>query len=209
MRLPAIRLMPHPGLAFVALLSAPVLIMSLSAFQAQSRHDAGGVTSGLFACTGAEPAQNAWSPALMATTRLASECVFSMGYWKTHPELWPVTSITLGTVSYSRSELLTILTAPVRGNGLLILAHQLIATELNIANGGDPASIIATIAAENDLIGGLVVPPMGGGYLDPASVSALTQVLEDYNNGLIGSGNCLRPNPTHTVSWGQVKILYR
>src|SRR5436309_490052 len=37
---------------------------------------------------------------------------------------WPVTSLTLGGVSYTVDELVAILNAPASGNGLLELAHQ-------------------------------------------------------------------------------------
>ena len=50
-----------------------------------------------------------------------------------------MTRLTLGTVTYSQAQLLAIFNTPVRGNGLISLAHQLIAAKLNIlagANGG-------------------------------------------------------------------------
>ena len=40
----------------------------------------------------------------------------------------------LGNVTYNQQELLSILSQPVRGNGLVLLAHQLIAAKLNIAD---------------------------------------------------------------------------
>src|SRR5688572_26907655 len=64
------------------------------------------------------------------------DCVFTQGYWKNHAEAWPVSTLVLGTVSYSQAQLLEILRTPVRGNGLISLAHQLIAAKLNVANGG-------------------------------------------------------------------------
>jgi len=45
----------------------------------------------------------------------------------------------LGAVSCSDQQLLQILNDPAQGNGLIILAHQLIAAKLNIAHGADPA----------------------------------------------------------------------
>src|SRR5262249_43032663 len=44
-------------------------------------------------------------------------CVFSQGYWKNHPDQWPVTELQLGNVTYNQQELLAILNQPVRGNG--------------------------------------------------------------------------------------------
>src|SRR5687767_5945628 len=55
------------------------------------------------------------------------DCTFTQGFWKNHPEDWPVDELTLGNVTYSKDELLAIFGEPVSGNGLISLAHQLIA----------------------------------------------------------------------------------
>jgi hypothetical protein len=120
-------------------------------------------------------------------TRPPSPCTYTQGYWKNHLEDWPVTSLSLGTTSYSSPALLTILNSPVQGNGLISLAHQLIAAKLNVANGSNPAAVSAAIAAADALINTQALP---GGYLSPASTSALTTTLDRYNNGLIGPGHC-------------------
>ena len=137
-----------------------------------------------------------------------TNCTYTIGYWKNHPEVWPVGSLTLGSVNYTAAELLAILGEPAAGNGLIILAHQLIAAKLNIQNGANPAAIAATIAAADALIGALVVPPIGGDSLTPASVSALAQTLDDYNNGLIGPGHC-GTVPAEATTWGSLKSMYR
>lgn len=123
-------------------------------------------------------------------------CTFTWGYWKTHDgsgpqaNAWPVASLSLGSVSYNKAELQSILGAPVAGNGLISLAHQLIAAKLNIANGADPTAIAATITAADALIGSKVVPPVGSGYLKPNAVSALVTALDNFNSGVTGPGHC-------------------
>jgi hypothetical protein len=130
-------------------------------------------------------------------------CTLTQGYWKTHnPTVcdanpssplcidWPVTSLTLGTVNYSVTQLLSILNTPAGGNGLIALAHQLIAAKLNVANGADPTDAAASIAAADALIGSLVVPPVGSGSLSPSSTSALVIALTNYNEGATGPGHC-------------------
>ncbi len=124
-----------------------------------------------------------------------SLCTFSLGFWKTHyADSWPnvvvSSGLTLGTVSYTAAELENIFNTAPAGNGLIILAHQLIAAKLNIARGADGSSIAGAIAAADALIGGLVVPPVGGGSLAPAATGALTTALDNYNNGLTGPGHC-------------------
>jgi len=141
-------------------------------------------------------------------TTTSTNCTYTQGYWKNHPQAWPVSSLTLGTVNYSQADLLQILGQSVGGNGLISLAHQLIAAKLNIAQGADPTAASAAIVAADAMIGGLVVPPIGGGSLSPGSTSALTQTLDDYNNGVTGPGHCATV-PTQPSTWGQVKALYR
>ena len=142
------------------------------------------------------------------TTLESQNCTFTQGYWKTHPSAWPVLNLTLGSVNYTQAQLLQILGQSVNGNGLVSLAHQLIAAKLNIANGADPTVIAATISAADALIGALVVPPIGAGFLDPSNTASLTQALDDWNNGITGPGHC-GDTPTRSSSWGRLKSLYR
>ena len=145
-----------------------------------------------------------------ATTVQGSNCTFTQGFWKTHtgPTDWPVAGLTLGTVSYTKTQLISIYGQAPAGNGLVSLAHQLIATKLNIANGADGSSIASTIAAADALIGSQVVPPVGGGSLSPGSTSSLTQALDDYNSGTTGPGHC-PVTPAQSSTWGRIKSLYR
>jgi hypothetical protein len=114
-------------------------------------------------------------------------CTYTQGYWKNHPEAWPVASLWLGGVSYSAVQLQTILQTPVSGNGLISLAHQLIAAKLNIANGADATAVAAAVADADALIG---MRNVTTDYLHPSMTSALVGVLDQYNNGVIGPGHC-------------------
>ena len=117
-------------------------------------------------------------------------CTYSQGYWRNHPDAWPVTSLTIGTVTYQAAELMAILDTPARGNGLVIMAHQLIAAKLNIANGADPSAVQQTVTDADDMIAALVIPPIGNGYLPPSQTGNLTETLTEYNEGTIGPGHC-------------------
>lgn len=143
-----------------------------------------------------------------ATTTQGEDCTYTIGYWKNHTDRWPVSSLTLGSLNYTAAQLLQILNQPVAGNGLVSLAHQLIGAKLNIANGANPSSINSGIAAADALIGGLVVPPVGTGYLAPSATSGLTQDFDDFNNGLSGPNHC-GSTPVRTSSWGGLKVIAR
>ena len=123
-------------------------------------------------------------------------CVFLQGFWKNHPEAWPVTELQLGNVTYNQQELLSILRQPVRGNGLVLLAHQLITAKLNIANGADGSCIHQTLADAGSLIGDLVVPPVGNGYLQPRDVAGIAGVLGSYNEGNLCAPSCDNGSPS-------------
>ena len=141
-------------------------------------------------------------------TTANTNCTYTQGFWKNHEELWPSTSVTLGSVVYTAAQADAIFGQPVQGNGLISLAHQLIAAKLNIDNGADPTAAAAAIAAADALIGALVVPPIGGGYLAPGNTSTLTQTLDDFNNGVTGPGHCGNV-PVESKTWGGIKALYR
>lgn len=146
---------------------------------------------------------------LKTLARTIQDCTFTQGYWKNHPEVWPVGNVTLGTVNYTQAQLLTVYATPAAGNGLISLAHQLIAAKLNIAQGATaPAGVLAAIAAADALIGGLVVPSIGSGFLSPGSTSGLTGTLDDFNQGITGPGHC-GSTPTRQQTWGGLKAIYR
>jgi hypothetical protein len=71
---------------------------------------------------------------------------------------------------YIQQQLLSILNQPVRGNGLISRAYQEIAATLNIANGAGAACIEQTLTAADALIGDLVIPPVGSGFLRPTAL---------------------------------------
>ena len=132
----------------------------------------------------------------------STSCTFTQGYWKTHGVVptgnnayaWPdaakASGLQLGSVSYTAADLLSILNKPAAGNGLVALAHQLIAAKLNVAAGADPTAVAADIATSDALIGSLVIPPLGGGYLAPSLTSGLVGALSSYNEGATGPGHC-------------------
>src|SRR5919202_3290876 len=74
-------------------------------------------------------------PVAQPTNTPARNCTYTVGYWKNHPEAWPVSKITLGGISYSQSQALDILNTAPNGDSTLIVAQQLNAAKLNLAQG--------------------------------------------------------------------------
>jgi hypothetical protein len=145
--------------------------------------------------------------AVLATPLLSSgvAAYCTLGFWKTHREAWCTDTLQLGDVVYDQRELLAILYFDVRQNGLVSLAHQLIAAKLNVAcDSADPTTCIEDADA---LIGSLVVPPLGFGYLTAATTSSLVDCLTAFNEAA-GGELCL-PTSVDRTSWGRVKATYR
>jgi len=69
-----------------------------------------------------------------------------------------VSQLTLGTNTYSKTQLLSILNNPTMADASVILASQLIATLLDLANGSNPCPISSTVADANRLLGGARIP---------------------------------------------------
>ena len=157
--------------------------------------------------TGVLDASNPTADIVVGTGDPAANCTFSQGYWKNHPGAFPVTNLTLGTVNYTAAELISILSTGAGGNGLISLAHQLIAAKLNILNGADGSFINSTIAAADAQIGALVIPPVGSDFLAPGVTSANAHALEDWNLGTTGPGHCAE-TPAIPATWGKIKSTY-
>jgi hypothetical protein len=99
--------------------------------------------------------------------------------------------LTLGSQTYTKTELLAILNNPGGGDASMILAVQLIAAKLNIAAGSDPTPIASTITHADSLLS------MFSGKLPyhVAPSSAIGQMmvndgktLDSYNNGNLTPG---------------------
>jgi hypothetical protein len=97
----------------------------------------------------------------------------------------------LGTQSYTKQQLVTILNTPVgtgnKADASLILAHQLIPAKLNVADGAaTPGNISDAIAAADLLIGNNRIPmkvkPNSSLGQQMVTVAAL---LESYNRALL------------------------
>jgi hypothetical protein len=109
----------------------------------------------------------------------------TQGYWKNHASAWPVQSVTLGGVSFTKTQAIALLNTPVQGNATLILDYQLIAATLNVAAGTNASCISSTIAAANAWLAS-----HGGaaGFVSASSAAGQTAVtlgatLDSYNNG--------------------------
>ncbi len=110
----------------------------------------------------------------------------TIGYWKTHPEAWPVQSIVVGNVSYTKANAIALLSTPSRGDKSIDLAKQLIGAKLNVLIGNASSCISSTITAADAW---LVLHPVGSNVSGSSAAwttgggSVLHTTMDDYNNG--------------------------
>ncbi|MBW8873571.1 MAG: carboxypeptidase regulatory-like domain-containing protein [Acidobacteria bacterium] len=108
----------------------------------------------------------------------------TLGYWKTHPEAWPVQSITIGGITYTKDQAITWLGTPVRGDESIALFHQLVPAELNALMSNNISCIFPIIQAADAW---MAQHPVGSGVSTSSSTgqagNALEVQLDSYNNG--------------------------
>ena len=69
----------------------------------------------------------------------------TIGFWKTHPDAWPVEMIEVGGVMYTKDVAIDWMDIPSRGDKSIDLFKQLVAAKLNVLIGNDPSCIQDTI----------------------------------------------------------------
>lgn len=140
-------------------------------------------------------------------------CHYTPGYWKNHPENWPVQSLTLGGRVYSEAELLVILDTPVRKDATIILAYHTIAAKLNVLAGANGTSIAGALATADAIFAQYGI---GNGISGAARAQALDakDILAAYNElecgGVTGSTASKSALPEdESATWGGLKTMFR
>lgn len=147
----------------------------------------GNSTSGGPQCINCEPVLDCCPPLPTPPPSNNLGCTLTQGYWKNHPENWP-----LPLDSEWCGELWTdILATPPAGNAWYQLAHQAIAALLNQASG---AFVPADVQQELDVAVALLLDNCGefvnAQHPDHAQMIALNEALTAYNEGDRGVPHC-------------------
>lgn len=108
----------------------------------------------------------------------------TIGYWKNHPNAWPVEAIVIGGKSYTTSQAIAIMKTSGKGDKTYDMFNQLVAAKLNVEIGNDAGCIAQTIA---DADAWLTANPLGsnvkGGSAAWRAGEPLHGRLDQYNNG--------------------------
>jgi uncharacterized delta-60 repeat protein len=81
-----------------------------------------------------------------------SPCPRSYGFWRTHLQAWPISSLDLGSQHYGTADLFALLHSPAKGDASVILARELIAAKLNLAAGAGSGELEAIVAVADGLL---------------------------------------------------------
>jgi len=147
-------------------------------------------------------------------------CTGTPGYWKNHPDAWPVSSLTVGCATYPKADLLAIFDYSTGGDATVKLCHHTVAAKLNVlTDAGD--SIQPTIDAADAFLCAhpLLSKPKGDLKTE---ANAIKGALVAYNESnpcgepvvpalvapsMTAAPKAL-PQPTERT-WGAIKALYK
>jgi len=105
------------------------------------------------------------------------------GYWKNHPEAWPVDGIDVGGIWYDKASAIEMMNRPVKGNKAVSLEFHLIAAKLNVLVGNPASCILDTIIAADAWLAQYGGERVTAGSAAWAEAAPLHQTLVDYNEG--------------------------
>ncbi len=118
-------------------------------------------------------------------------CTYTQGYWKNHSAAGPAPyddgwkalagGLEHNTIFFASGKTwLALFRTPVRGSAYVALAHQYMAAKLNVLNGAAASAnvLAALVTAESYFSGNNV------------SITGLAGLLDNYNNGLLGTPHC-------------------
>ncbi|MRR07454.1 MAG: hypothetical protein EG828_11035 [Deltaproteobacteria bacterium] len=141
----------------------------------------------------------------------------SPGYWKNHPEAWPVDSITIGGKIYTKAQAISLMNTPVTGDKTYTLFKALVAAKLDAMGCGDSSCVTDTIAKSDAW---MALHPAGSGVAGDSSAWKQAEpwylILDDYINGKLvcgGSNTCTPPPPPAPTcgqcSGGTTKLILK
>ncbi len=107
------------------------------------------------------------------------------GYWKNHPEAWPIEEITIGSVIYTKEEAIEIMQTSEKGDKTFTIFRALVSAELNVLVGNDDSCIADTISTADVWME--TYGPVDSGVKASSDAwkegEPLYEELDDYNNG--------------------------
>lgn len=118
-------------------------------------------------------------------------CALSPGYWKNHPDNWPVDEITIGGRTLTKLQAIALMSLPERGDKTKNAFRHLVAAKLNVLAGTDDSCIAEAIEAADAWLARH--PVCSGVRASSAAWKRISRViarLDAYNNGELCAPSC-------------------
>jgi hypothetical protein len=107
------------------------------------------------------------------------------GYWKNHPEAWPVSGVKIGGVDYTKAQVITLL-GKVGKDKSITMFSSLLSAILNQKIGNEDSCVSGTII---DAQKWMTAHPAGSGVAGSSAAWAegepMHMLMDAYNNGLL------------------------
>lgn len=120
------------------------------------------------------------------TSPVAQPGTGTPGYWKNHPEAWPVASISVGGVSYTKAEAIAWLDK-VGKDKTITMFSSLVPAMLNVIIGNDGSCVASTIDTANQWMA--TYGPVGRNVQASSFAwkvgEPMHRQLDNYNNGML------------------------
>lgn len=118
-------------------------------------------------------------------------CTRTQGYWRNHPDAWPVENITIGNVTYTKAQAIEIMDHNSKKDMTYQMFQQLVATKLNLIRGTASGCLNDTVDLADQWMEDY---PVGSGVTGDSEAwtigEPLKDILDDYNNGLLCAPHC-------------------
>lgn len=144
-------------------------------------------TTGMTECTTLDLGENdlTWDAGMYCTPPITPPGTGTPGYWKNHPEAWPVEEITIGDVTYSKEDAIGNMKNPGKGDKTYTMFRALVSAKLNVLIGNDDSCIADTISEADAWM--VEYGPVGEDVRGNSNAwkcgEPLYEELDDYNNG--------------------------
>ena len=109
------------------------------------------------------------------------------GFWQNHPEAWPVSTVLVGGVTYTKAQAIAILDTPVTKDKSFTMFASLVSALLNVRIGNDSSCVAQTIDKAQDWM--TTYGPAGRGVAASSYAwkvgEPLHRQMDNYNNGML------------------------
>jgi len=122
-----------------------------------------------------------------ATSGFTNPGTGTPGYWKNHPEAWPVSEVVVGGVTYTKAQAIAMFDTPVSKDKTYTIFASLVSAMLNVKIGNDNSCVSASIEGAQAWFA--TYGPVGRGVAASSYAwkvgEPLHRQMDNYNNGML------------------------